>query len=30
MQEVNRLHDLRGDATMQAKFWTAVETRLQA
>jgi glutathione synthase len=28
MQEVNRLHDLRGDATMEAKFWTAVETRL--
>jgi glutathione synthase len=29
MQEINRLHDLHGDATMQAKFWSAVETRLQ-
>jgi glutathione synthase len=28
MQEVNRLGDLRGDATMQAKFWTAVEAKL--
>jgi glutathione synthase len=30
MQEVNRLHNLQGDATMQAKFWAAVETRLQS
>jgi glutathione synthase len=30
MQEVNRLHHLHGDSTMQAKFWAAVETRLQS
>ena len=29
MQEVNRLDDLRGDATMQAKFWTGVEAKLR-
>jgi len=28
MQEINRLGGLRDDATMQAKFWTAVEARL--
>lgn len=28
MQQVNRLHDLRGDATMQAKFWAAAEARM--
>jgi glutathione synthase len=30
MQEVNRLNNLHGDATMEAKFWSAVETRLQS
>jgi glutathione synthase len=28
MQEINRLGGLRDDATMQAKFWNAVEARL--
>lgn len=28
MQEINRLDGLEGDATMQAKFWDAVESRL--
>ncbi|EDM74374.1 glutathione synthetase [Plesiocystis pacifica SIR-1] len=28
MQEINRLGGLEGDATMQAKFWVAVEARL--
>jgi glutathione synthase len=28
MQEINRLGRLSGDATMQAKFWDAVEARL--
>lgn len=28
MQEINRLGGLRDDATMQAKFWDAVETRI--
>lgn len=28
MQEINRLDGLTGDATMQAKFWNAVEARL--
>ena len=28
MQEINRLDGLRGDATMEAKFWSAVEARL--
>ena len=28
MQEVNRLGKLEGNATMQAKFWDAVDTRL--
>jgi glutathione synthase len=28
MQEINRLAGLTGDATMQAKFWDAVEARL--
>ncbi len=28
MQEINRLGGLRDDATMQAKFWDAVEARL--
>jgi glutathione synthase len=30
MQEINRLGDLRDAATMQAKFWNAVENRMQA
>ncbi|MCB9701147.1 MAG: glutathione synthase [Myxococcales bacterium] len=30
MQEVNRLHDLAGDQTMQAVFWEALERKLQA
>ena len=29
MQEINRLAGLTGDATMQAKFWNAVEARFQ-
>ncbi|PRP96266.1 glutathione synthase [Enhygromyxa salina] len=28
MQEINRLNELEGDATMQAKFWDAVDARL--
>jgi glutathione synthase len=28
MQEINRLNQLTGDATMQAKFWAAIEARL--
>lgn len=28
MQEVNRLAGLEGDATMEAKFWAAIEARL--
>ncbi len=27
MQEINRLHGLEGDATMQAKFWNGVEAK---
>ncbi|MCA9694056.1 MAG: glutathione synthase [Myxococcales bacterium] len=30
MQEVNRLHGLTGDETMQALFWAALERRMQA
>ncbi|MCA9654887.1 MAG: glutathione synthase [Myxococcales bacterium] len=30
MQEINRLQGLTGDATMQARFWDALETRLRA
>ncbi len=30
MQEVNRLAGLTGDATMQAKFWDALEARISA
>ena len=29
MQEINRLEGLTGDATMQAKFWTALATKLR-
>ncbi len=29
MQEINRLEHLAGDATMQAKFWSALESRLR-
>jgi glutathione synthase len=29
MQEINRLGRLEGDATMQAKFWIAVEARMR-
>lgn len=29
MQEINRLENLTGDATMQAKFWTALATKLR-
>lgn len=29
MQEINRLEDLTGDATMQAKFWTALAGKLR-
>ena len=28
MQEINRLENLTGESTMQAKFWSALETRL--
>ena len=28
MQEINRLHGLEGDETMQAKFWVAVESKI--
>lgn len=28
MQEINRLEGLEGDATMQARFWSGVESRL--
>jgi glutathione synthase len=28
MQECNRLHGLAGDQTMQARFWTALESKL--
>lgn len=30
MQEINRMGSLRGDATMQARFWTALEGKLGA
>ena len=28
MQEINRLENLTGESTMQAKFWSALEARL--
>ncbi|MCA9711053.1 MAG: glutathione synthase [Myxococcales bacterium] len=30
MQEINRLHDLTGEATMQARFWDALAARIRA
>jgi len=30
MQEVNKLHGLRGDETMEAKFWAGIERRLES
>lgn len=30
MQEINHLQDLHGDATMQARFWAALESKLGA
>jgi glutathione synthase len=30
MQEINRLEGLQGDETMQARFWTALESKLGA